>query len=173
MESKTSDDQSDEQSNKDIHLTTFNEVKKLKSNYAIQATSDGIFVSTESISTTKEELQLSRRGSLASQFSSIDPKCDRVSTILVWKNLTVQTSEDKRREFFQRFPFYKHFEPKRKVLLHNLNGAITGGLWAVMGKSLVLLFDIQFDSHRTFWFGQINSLKYIGMSFGCEHNCPR
>ena len=30
---------------------------------------------------------------------------------------------------------YKHFTPKRKCLLNNISGAITGGLWAVMGPS--------------------------------------
>jgi hypothetical protein len=59
---------------------------------------------------------------------------DRVSTILVWQNLTVSAREDKRKEFFQRIKSSKNFVPKRKDLLHNLSGAITGGLWAVMGK---------------------------------------
>jgi hypothetical protein len=59
---------------------------------------------------------------------------DRVSTILVWKNLTVQIREDKKKEAFQRMKSYKTFVPKRKCLLNNISGAITGGLWAVMGK---------------------------------------
>jgi hypothetical protein len=68
------------------------------------------------------------------QLSLIDPMSDRVSTILVWKNITVQIREDKRKEAFQRMKSYKNFVPKRKCLLHNVSGAITGGLWAVMGK---------------------------------------
>ena len=66
--------------------------------------------------------------------SPIDPMSDRVSTILVWQHLTVQIREDKRKEFFQRMKSYKHFTPKRKSLLNNISGAITGGLWAVMGN---------------------------------------
>jgi hypothetical protein len=59
---------------------------------------------------------------------------DRVSTILVWKNLTVSTREDKMKEFLQRIKSSKNFVPKRKELLHNLSGVITGGLSAVIGK---------------------------------------
>ena len=70
------------------------------------------------------------------QLSPIDPMSDRVSTILVWQNLTVQIREDKRKEFFQRMKSYKKFVPKRKCLLHKVSGAITGGLWGVMGNSL-------------------------------------
>ncbi len=193
MESETSDDRSDEQRNKSMHLSTLNEVKKLKKLHVTQATSttnaicpvacdiqsvtmsmstsDVKFAPAESISMSRQNLRLSTRESLECQFSSIDPKSDRVSTILVWQNLIVKTREDKRKELFQRFRFYKNFEPKRKVLLHNLSGAITGGLWAVMGKSLVSLFNIQLDSHRTIRFGKINSLEYISMSFGCQYNC--
>jgi hypothetical protein len=58
---------------------------------------------------------------------------DRVSTILVWKNIIVSTREDKKKQFFQRLTG-KNPEPKSKCLLHNVSGAITGGLWAVMGK---------------------------------------
>jgi hypothetical protein len=72
---------------------------------------------------------------LERQLSLLDPMSDRVSTILVWQNLTVQIREDKRKEAFQRMKSYKTFVPKRKCLLNNLSGAITGGLWAVMGKS--------------------------------------
>ena len=67
------------------------------------------------------------------QLSLLDPLSDRVSTILVWQNITVQIRQDKRDEFFQRMKSYKNFVPKRKCLLHNVSGAITGGLWAVMG----------------------------------------
>lgn len=68
------------------------------------------------------------------QLSLLDPTSDRVSTILVWKNLTVLTREDPAKEFFQRMKFWKKFEPKRLRLLNNVSGAITGGLWAVIGK---------------------------------------
>ena len=68
--------------------------------------------------------------------SLLDPLSDRVSTILVWKNLTVLTREDKVKECFQRAKFWKKFQPKRQTLLNNVSGAITGGLWAVMGKSV-------------------------------------
>jgi len=75
-------------------------------------------------------------GPFERQLSLLDPMSDRVSTILVWKNLTVQIREDKRKEVFQRMKSYKTFVPKRKCLLNNISGAITGGLWAVMGKSI-------------------------------------
>jgi len=181
MESKASDDRSDEQSNKGIHVTQATSTANamcpvacdIKSAMMSMSTSDVTLPSTESISTSRQKLRLSRRGSLECQSSSIGSKSDRVSTILVWQNLIVKTREDKRKELFQRFRSYKHFEPKRKVLLHNLSGAITGGLWAVMGKSLASLFNIQLDSHRTIRFRKINSLEYLGMSFGCKDNCSR
>ena len=66
--------------------------------------------------------------------SILDPFSDRVSTILVWQNLTVSTRPDKRKEFFQRLKSSKNFVPKRKTLLNDVSGAIAGGLWAVMGK---------------------------------------
>ena len=69
------------------------------------------------------------------QLSLLDPNSDRVSTILVWQNLTVQIRENKRKETFQRMKSYKTFVPKRKCLLNNISGAIAGGLWAVMGPS--------------------------------------
>ena len=68
------------------------------------------------------------------QLSLLDPLSDRVSTILVWQNLTVQIRENKKKEAFQRMKSYKTFVPKRKCLLNNVSGAIAGGLWAVMGK---------------------------------------
>jgi hypothetical protein len=77
-------------------------------------------------------------GPLERQLSLLDPMSDRVSTILVWQNLTVQIREDKRKEAFQRMKSYKTFVPKRKCLLNNISGAIAGGLWAVMGKSIPL-----------------------------------
>jgi hypothetical protein len=67
------------------------------------------------------------------QLSILDPMSDRVSTILVWKNLIVSTREDRKKQFCQKLSS-KNPEPKSKRLLHNVSGAITGGLWAVMGK---------------------------------------
>lgn len=69
------------------------------------------------------------------QLSQLDPRSDRVSTILVWQNLTVQIRADKRKEVIQRVKSYKTFVPERKCLLNNISGAIMGGLWAVMGKN--------------------------------------
>ena len=66
--------------------------------------------------------------------SILDPLSDRVSTILVWQNLSVQARENKWKEFIQKMKSYKNYVPKRKYLLHSTTGAITGGLWAVMGK---------------------------------------
>lgn len=68
------------------------------------------------------------------QLSQLDPMSERVSTILVWQNLTVQIREDKKKEAFRRTKSYKTFVPKRKSILNNISGTITGGLWAVMGK---------------------------------------
>ena len=73
------------------------------------------------------------------QLSIIDPLSDRVSTILVWEDLTVQARASKRAEFFQRLKPYKDFVPQRKFLLNKMSGAITGGLWAVMGKFYFLV----------------------------------
>ena len=72
-------------------------------------------------------------GSLDRQLSLLDPMSDRVSTILVWQNLIVSTREDKKSQLVQRMKLSKNAAPKKKVLLHNISGAITGGLWAVMG----------------------------------------
>jgi hypothetical protein len=72
------------------------------------------------------------------QLSLLDPMSDRVSTILVWQHLTVSTREDKQKEILQHIKSSKNFVPKRKCLLHNVSGAITGGLWAVMGKFSIL-----------------------------------
>ncbi|CAF0758276.1 unnamed protein product [Adineta ricciae] len=77
----------------------------------------------------------STQGPHERQLSILDPMSDRVSTILVWQNLTVQARENKRKEFFKRMKSYKNFVPKRKCLLNNINGAIAGGLWAVIGPS--------------------------------------
>jgi hypothetical protein len=73
------------------------------------------------------------------QLSLLDPLSDRVSTILVWQNLTVSSRGDKRKEFFQRIKSYKNYVPQRKCLLNNVSGAIAGGLWAVMGNFLWFL----------------------------------
>ena len=73
------------------------------------------------------------------QLSLLDPMSDRVSTILVWQNLSVQAREKKGKEFFQKMKSYKNFQPKRKCLLSNTTGAITGGLWAVMGEYLIFV----------------------------------
>ena len=67
------------------------------------------------------------------QLSILDPTSDRVSTILTWKNLSVQARENRMKEFCQKLKSYKTFEPKRKCLLTNTTGVIAGGLWAVMG----------------------------------------
>ena len=72
-------------------------------------------------------------GPFERQLSLLDPTSDRVSTILVWQNLVVSTREDKRKQFFQRLRC-KHPQPTTKRLLHYVSGAITGGLWAVMGE---------------------------------------
>ena len=81
--------------------------------------------------------QQSRRstgtGPTERQLSVLDPMSDRVSTILVWKDLVVFTREDKKKQYIQRLT-RKNAEPTTKRLLHNVSGAITGGLWAVMGK---------------------------------------
>lgn len=68
------------------------------------------------------------------QLSILDPLSDRVSTILVWKSLTVSSREDKNRELFKKFRTCNQYVPKRKILLNDVSGAIAGGLWAVMGK---------------------------------------
>jgi hypothetical protein len=73
-------------------------------------------------------------GSFEREASVPDPMSDSVSTILVWQNLTVSTREKPNKTFLQRLRLSKTVAPQRKVLLHNLSGSITGGLWAVMGK---------------------------------------
>jgi hypothetical protein len=72
------------------------------------------------------------------QLSLIDPFSDRVTSILVWKNLTVLTREDKAIECCKRIRCWTKFKPKRQCLLNNISGAITGGLWAVMGTRVRL-----------------------------------
>ncbi|CAF1465031.1 unnamed protein product, partial [Adineta steineri] len=94
-------------------------------------------ISLRSSSNSNHKTQPGSNGSgpYERQLSLLDPMSDRVSTILVWQNLTVQIREDKKKEAFQRMKSYKTFVPKRKCLLHNISGAITGGIWAVMGPS--------------------------------------
>ena len=78
---------------------------------------------------------LSTAISLQTTPSSIpDPMSDRVSTILVWQHLTVSTRGDQQKGLMKRLLSFKSKESKRKVLLHHVSGAITGGLWAVMGN---------------------------------------
>ena len=67
------------------------------------------------------------------QLSIIDPLSDRVTTVLVWQNLTVCSREDKNTELVRKIRSCNRYVPKRKTLLNNVSGAITGGLWAVMG----------------------------------------
>jgi hypothetical protein len=69
------------------------------------------------------------------QLSLLDPMSDRVSTILVWQNLTVSTREDKQKEILQHIKSSKNFEPKRKSLLHNVSGAITGMVYGLLWVS--------------------------------------
>ncbi|CAF1042088.1 unnamed protein product [Adineta ricciae] len=68
------------------------------------------------------------------QLSILDPMSDRVSTILVWQNLAVSTRISKRQQFIHNLRS-KGPPLTSKRLLHNVSGAITGGLWAVMGPS--------------------------------------
>ncbi|CAF4193784.1 unnamed protein product, partial [Adineta steineri] len=74
-------------------------------------------------------------GPFERQLSLLDPTSDRVSTILVWERLTVLSREDKTTEFFRKVRSCNRYVPKRKCSLNNVSGAITGGLWAVMGPS--------------------------------------
>jgi hypothetical protein len=74
------------------------------------------------------------------QLSILDPLSDRVSTILVWQNLTVSSCDDKNKELIRKITSCNRYVPKRKCLLNNVSGAITGGLWAVMGKFYLAFF---------------------------------
>ena len=67
------------------------------------------------------------------QSLALDPMSDRVSTVLVWQNIVVSTREKKESALWKYMKPSKDNEPKTKCLLHNVSGAITGGLWAVMG----------------------------------------
>uniref|UniRef100_A0A914P039 ABC transporter domain-containing protein n=1 Tax=Panagrolaimus davidi TaxID=227884 RepID=A0A914P039_9BILA len=77
------------------------------------------------------ELQVPRER----QLSHLDPYSDRVSTVLVWKHLVVSTGEDKDKMVFNKIKSCGRYTHKPKILLNNVSGAITGGLWAVMGPS--------------------------------------
>jgi hypothetical protein len=74
------------------------------------------------------------------QLSLLDPLSDRVTTILVWQNLIVSSREDRHKEIFKKLKSCNNYVSKRKCLLNNVSGAITGGLWAVMGE-LSFLFS--------------------------------
>ena len=90
----------------------------------------------------QEKRRSTGTGPFERQLSLLDPMSDRVSTILVWKNLVVFTRGDSKKQIIQRVRG-KTPEPTTKRLLHNLSGAITGGLWAVMGN-FTLLICIQY-----------------------------
>ncbi|CAF2733376.1 unnamed protein product [Rotaria sp. Silwood2] len=96
------------------------------------------FVSSPSASSSSNSHQQQRQSigtePYERQLSILDPTSDRVSTILVWQNLIVSAREAKKFQFI-RHSISKNFQPKTKRLLHNVSGAITGGLWAVMGPS--------------------------------------
>ncbi|CAF4657204.1 unnamed protein product, partial [Rotaria sp. Silwood2] len=96
------------------------------------------FVSSPSASSSSNSHQQQRQSigtePYERQLSILDPTSDRVSTILVWQNLIVSAREAKKLQFIRR-SISKNFQPKTKRLLHNVSGAITGGLWAVMGPS--------------------------------------
>lgn len=143
----------------DIHLTTLNEEENTNDNDPKTAksasTSQSPYnreISTNTTtngpptasSTTSFTYPASGRttalGPNERHLSILDPLSDRVSTVLVWQNLSVEAREDKRKEFFQRMKSYKNFEPKRKALLNSTSGVIAGGLWAVMGTFFFLFY---------------------------------
>jgi hypothetical protein len=167
-------------SSSDVHLSTLNEEEstavKLPSRaisipssafsaiYEVPTTdtnmpASGPPPSASSASFTQQQTRKSNAvGPHERQLSILDPMSDRVSTILVWKNLTVQARPNKREEFFKRMKSYKDFVPTRKFLLHNTSGVIAGGLWAVMGKFSFLLEQIKsilnliIIIYRSIWF---------------------
>ncbi len=130
------------QSFSDIHLPNSKQHEKRDINIPARSTSPFAIISEVPINTRhsvqspclSSHCQKSDLEPFERQLSLLDPMSDRVSTILVWQNLTVQIREDKKKEAFQRMKSYKTFVPKRKCLLNNISGAIAGGLWAVMGK---------------------------------------
>lgn len=72
---------------------------------------------------------------VASPFVSVDIPWNHPSTTLVWRNLLVRTREGQQSRFFRRLRHRSGSPPTSKILLHNLNGVIDGGLWAVLGPS--------------------------------------
>ena len=68
--------------------------------------------------------------------SNHDEKSERISTVLVWKDLTVSAKAKKNKLGFLHLNS-KDSKPTNKRLLHKLSGAIAGGIWAVMGKNLL------------------------------------
>ena len=78
------------------------------------------------------------------QASLPDPMSDQVSTILVWQNIIVSTRGDKENAFGKCLKSSKPSEPERKCLLHGVSGAITGGLWAVIGTLLSCSYAYSF-----------------------------
>ena len=104
------------------------------------------------------------------QLSLLDPTSDRVSTILVWQNLIVSTRVSKRKQVLQRFKAPDKREPDSKRLLHNVSGAITGGLWAVMGESLSSdRPGITVIEPRSVWLWQVHAAQHIGVPVGCQY----
>ncbi|CAF1270390.1 unnamed protein product [Rotaria sordida] len=123
----------------DTHLPTLNEEESTNdytTNLSVPGNSNELPSSFSSASFTEQQhRQSSTLKPFERQLSILDPMSDRVSTILVWENITVQVRPNKQKEFFQRIKPYKKFVPQRKCLLNNISGAIAGGLWAVMGPS--------------------------------------
>ncbi|CAF0815149.1 unnamed protein product [Didymodactylos carnosus] len=124
-------------SKSDIHLSDVNETSSENGHVAVP-----IFnaLHETSISAPHHEQQQTRLsqtnlGPYEQQESLVDPNSDRVTTVLVWQNLVVSAKEDDKNRFLQSLKGYKNYVPKKKQLLVNVSGAITGGLWAVMGPS--------------------------------------
>ena len=141
----------------DVHLSTLDEEENMAVEHPSGATVSYEIPNNDSSTLTsgpplasftrQKPRKSSVVGPMERQLSILDPLSDRVSTILVWKDLTVQARPNKRKEFFARIKSYKDFVPTRKYLLNNTSGAIAGGLWAVMGKSLFFFPSISFSSH--------------------------
>jgi hypothetical protein len=135
----------DSKSTSSSSLPAIYEIPMHNTKITMSGISNGLPEKTSSTSFTHQ--QHHRSGALGPNernLSILDPMSDRVSTILVWQNLTVQVRENKRKEFFKRMKSYKDFVPTRKSLLSNTSGAIAGGLWAVMGKIFVTHGQIPF-----------------------------
>ena len=145
----------------DIHLTTLDEEGNTNDNDTLSAksaspsalpynrkastdmTTNGPPTASSATSFTYlESRRTSALGPNERHLSILDPLSDRVSTVLVWQNLTVEAREDKRKEFFQRMKSYKKYEPKRKFLLNSTSGVIAGGLWAVMGTFFFFFYKL-------------------------------